>query len=42
MREEAFGSVKAWCPNIGEFEGREVEVGGWEYTLIEAGGGGIE
>jgi hypothetical protein len=32
--------MKAGCPFVGEFEGREVGVSGWENTLIEAGGGG--
>jgi hypothetical protein len=32
--------VKAQCPSVGEFEGREAGVGGWGDTLIEAGGGG--
>ena len=29
MGEEALGSVEAWCPNVGKWEGREAEVGGW-------------
>jgi hypothetical protein len=38
--EEALVPMKAGCPFVGEFEGREVGVSGWENTLIEAGGGG--
>jgi hypothetical protein len=39
---EALGPVKAQSPSVGEFEGREVGVGGWVGEhLIEAGGGGM-
>jgi hypothetical protein len=41
MGEEALGPLKSWCLNVGECEGRESGVGGWVYTLIEAGGGGV-
>jgi hypothetical protein len=39
MGEEALGPVMALCASVGECEGREVGVGGWGHTLIEAGGG---
>jgi hypothetical protein len=29
MGEEALGPVKAQCSSVGEFEDREVGVGGW-------------
>jgi hypothetical protein len=36
MGREAFGPVKPWCPSVGEFKGREAEVGRLEgATLIE-------
>ena len=46
MGEEALGSVKAQCSSVGECEGGEAGVGGWvggwENTLIEAGGEGCD
>ena len=30
-------SCEARCPSVGECQSREVGVGGWESTLIEAG-----
>jgi hypothetical protein len=45
MGGEAFGPVKAPCPNVGEGWGRNSGVlrwegvGGWRSTLIEAGQG---
>jgi hypothetical protein len=40
MGGEARGPVKARGPSVGEFEGREVGVGGWVgNTLIEVGDG---
>jgi hypothetical protein len=42
MVGEALDPVNAWCPSVGEFEERKVGVGGWVYTFIEAGGGGME
>jgi hypothetical protein len=29
MEGEVLGLVKAQCPSVGEFEGREMEVGEW-------------
>jgi hypothetical protein len=29
MEGEALGSVKAQCPSVGEFKGKEAGVGGW-------------
>ena len=42
MGEEALGSVKAWCPNVEECQGREAEVGVCWSTLLEEGGVGME
>ena len=36
--KDALGPVKARCPSVGECQGREVRVGGWGNTLIEAEG----
>jgi hypothetical protein len=41
MGGEAFGSVKARCPNVGECQGGKAGVGGWMSTLMDAGGGGM-
>jgi hypothetical protein len=38
MGGEALGPVKALCHSVGECQGDEVEVGGWESTVIEAEG----
>jgi hypothetical protein len=40
MGEEALGPLKARCPSVGEFKVKEVGVGGWGNTLIEAAGRG--
>jgi hypothetical protein len=41
MGGDSLGPVKAQYPSVGEFEDREVGVGEWENTLIEAGGVGM-
>jgi hypothetical protein len=43
MVEEAFDPMKALCPSVGEFEGREAGVGGWVGAHPHrAGGVGME
>jgi hypothetical protein len=42
MREETLVPVKAGYYSVGECKGREVGVGRWWYTLIEAEGWGME
>ena len=43
MGGEAFGPVKARFPNVGDCQGGEAGVDGWEgETLIEAGEEGVE
>jgi hypothetical protein len=42
MGGEALCTVKAQYPSVGECQGGEAGMGGWEYILIEAGGGGME
>jgi hypothetical protein len=37
----ALGSEGVQCPSVGECQGGKTGVGGWESTLIEAGGGGM-
>ena len=43
MGEKALGPVKAPCPSVGEFKGRETGMGGWLGRWVEhpqeAGGG---
>jgi hypothetical protein len=29
VKQEALGTVKTWCPSIGECQGREAGMGGW-------------
>ena len=38
----ALGPEGVQCPSVGECQGGKMGVGGWETTLIEAGGDGME
>jgi hypothetical protein len=39
---EALGPEGVLCPSVGECQSGRTEEGGWESTIIEAGGGGME